>query len=112
MGICILHLMGDDLKLLRAYFSADKREYERKSMFPQSESNSRLSDKDTFFHALCLKKSCHDLTTSLVAHIKLNIGRCILGQTKGFGIAKIFLEAQLPDPSYSLLAKVFNTFFH
>ena len=39
-----------------AYLSVDKREYETKSMFIQSESNSRMSDQDTFFHALSSKK--------------------------------------------------------
>ena len=53
--------MGDDLQLQMACISADKIEYEGKSIWCQSESDSKLSDQDTFFHALfckiCLSKN-------------------------------------------------------
>ena len=49
--------MVDGLILPMPYLSADSREHERNSLWRQSESNSRVSDKDTFFHVLCLIKT-------------------------------------------------------
>ena len=76
--------MGDDLKLMMAYLPVGNREYERKSIWSQYDSNSRMSAQDTFFQALACKSS-HELSNFLAAHSKLNIERCILSQRKGRG---------------------------
>ena len=65
-----------------AQLSADKGEYERKSIWRQFESNSMISDQNTIFYAPCLVKSCHKLSKFHVAHTILDIWRCSLSQSK------------------------------
>ena len=80
----MLYLMGDDLRLLMV-----------KSLWSQSEPNSRISDQDTFFHVLFLVKGCHTLSEFLLTDSKSNNGRCILCQSKGH-----VMKNSAPDASH------------
>ena len=55
--VCIMQLMGDDLKLTMAERRPEKRGYKRNSS-----------------HVLCFVESCYELSKFLVAHSKLILG--------------------------------------
>ena len=83
-----------------ANLSEDKREYARKSIWRQFQSSSRMSDQDNFSHALCLVKSCCDLSNFLATQNKLNVWICILYQS-GEHSFKNFSGGSAPRPVLS-----------